>query len=464
MRGLVALAPANLTQVSNLGMDQSMLLYTIVLSVATGILVGLAPAMPALRLDITDYLRAGGRSVTASMRLRQGLITAQVAMTVVLLCGAGLLVRSLLALAHDKTGVIATDVLSLRVELPDRRYNDEQQVAFFQQLTERLRNLPGVEAAGAARDRPVSTLRLAGTSFRILGEPELGPNARHSTRVRVVTPGYFKTLGIPILKGRDYEAADLGENSPQTFVVNEAFVKKFFPSEDPLRASLSVNMRRDSQGRPDNPFGEIVGVVGNVKEGTLRGGPEPTVFYNHRKLTNGGMTLFVRSKRGPEIAREAAQIVREMDRNLPVVEVRMLDDAFADTLGPERLNAVVSAAFAVTALLLASLGLYGLLAYTVTERTNEIGIRMALGARPSQVLGMVTGDGIRLVLLGAGIGLIGAFAAARFLETLVFGVTTHDVLTFGGVTALLIAVSLIAVTIPARRAMQVNPIVALRDE
>jgi len=153
-----------------------------------------------------------------------------------------------------------------------------------------------------------------------------------------------------------------------------------------------------------------------------------------------------------------------MDRNLPVVEVRMLDDAFADTLGPERLNAVVSAAFAVTALLLASLGLYGLLAYTVTERTNEIGIRMALGARPSQVLGMVTGDGIRLVLLGAVIGLIAAFAAARFLETLVFGVTTHDVLTFGGVTALLIGVSLIAVTIPARRAMQVNPIVALRDE
>jgi putative ABC transport system permease protein len=441
-----------------------MLLYTFALSVATGILVGLAPAMPARRLSITDYLRTGGRSVTASMRLRQGLIAAQVAMAVVLLCGAGLLVRSLVELARDKTGVVATDVLSLRVELPDSRYNDGQQVAFFQELTERLRNLPGVEAAGAARDRPVSTLRISGTSFRILGQPEAAPADRPSTRVRVVTPGYFKTLGIPVLKGREYGPADLVENAAQTFVVNEAFVKKFFPSEDPLNASISVNMRRNSEGRPDNPFGEIIGVVGNVKEGTLRGAPEPTVFYNHRQLPFSGMTLFVRSRRGPEIAREAADIVRQMDRNLPVVEVRMLEDAFADTLGRERLNAVVSGAFAVAGLLLASLGLYGLMAYAVAERTNEIGIRMALGARPSQVLRVVIAEGMRVVLFGAGIGLITAFATSRLLDSLLFGVTTHDALTFGGVILLLVAVSLIAVMIPGRRAIQVNPIVALREE
>jgi len=456
---LVALAPANLVQIPDVGIDQWVLLYTLGISVLTGVVVGLAPAVPAVRGEAADYLRNGSRSVTRSSRLRQGLIIAQVAMTVVLLCGAGLLVRSLLALTRDETGVRADDVLSMRVELPTSRYNPAQRISFFRQVTERLQNLPGVQSASAASDIPVDSSRTSGTSFRISGHAELPPNERPSTRVRVATPGYFRTLGIPLLQGRDFTQEDQIEGALQVFIVNEAFAKKYFPTGDPLSAAISVNMQR-----PENPYGQIIGIVGDVKEGSLRGVAEPTVFYNHRPLPYPGMTLFVRTSRGAEMTREAAQIVRDMDRNLPVIEVRMLEDAFAASAARERLNAVVSGAFAICALLLASLGLYGLLAFTVAERTNEIGIRMALGARTPEVLRMIMGHGLRLVALGVALGLTVAFALSRFLEGLLFGVTAHDPKTYVGVAFLLVIVSVFAVLIPARRATQVNPLVALRKD
>ncbi len=418
----------------------------------------MAPALSAVRGDAADYLLEGGRSVTRSMTLRKGLIVAQVAMTVVLLCGAGLLVRSLLALIHDETGVRAENVLSLRVELPAARYNPTRRVNFFRQVTERLQSLPGVQSAGASGDMPAGPSQ-SRTGFRIAGQPELPPNERPSTRVRITTPGYFRTLGIPLLNGRDFAQEDQIEGAPLVFVVNEAFAKTYFPTVDPLSASLSVNMQR-----PENPYGGIIGIVGNVKEGSLRGVAQPTVFYNHRQLTNPGMTLFIRTSRGAEIAREATQIIREMDRNLPVIQVRMLEEAFAESAARERLNAIVSGAFAVCALLLASLGLYGLLAFTVAERTNEIGIRMALGARTGEVLRLVMGQGLRLVAFGGVLGLAAALAVSRFLESLLFGVTARDPATFVGVSALLGIVSVLAVLIPARRATQVNPLVALREE
>jgi putative ABC transport system permease protein len=451
---LTVLAPQNLLPLADIGIDRSMLFYTMALSLITGILVGLVPAIPSLRLDIADYLRSGGRSVTGSTRLRHTLIVFQVALTVVLLCGAGLLVRTLLALTRDPTGVRPKSVLSMRVELPESRYNSAQQVAFFRDVTERLRNLPGVESAAAGWDLPVSIRRIAGTSFRILGEPELPPADRPTTRVRVVTRDYFKTLGIPMLRGRDFM-----QDEQQSFIVNEAFAKKFFPSHDPMEASLSVFMQR-----PDNPFGRIIGVAGDVKEGTLRGAPEPTVFYNYRQLTFPGMTLLVRSERGAEITGEAARIVREIDRNLPLIEVQTLEDAFAESAARERLNAVVSGSLAVCALLLASLGLYGLLAFTVAERTKEIGIRMALGARASVVLWTVARQGLTLIAAGAGVGLIAAFAASRVLSSLLFGISVRDPLIFAAAPSVVVLVSLVAILIPSVRATHVNPIMTLRED
>jgi putative ABC transport system permease protein len=455
---LIALAPTNLLAASAISIDRSMLLYTIALSLLTGVVVGLAPALPSIRLGIADQLRNGSRSVTVSTAARKALIVAQVALTIVLLCGAGLLVRSLLALTRDPIGVNPNDVLTMRVELPGARYNAGQNVMFFEQLTERLRNLPGVQSAAAARDIPVSAARLAGTGFRTPGQEDLPLSDLPSARIRVVTPGYFKTLGIPLVRGREFAQDDQRENAAPVFVVNEAFVKKYFSTKDPLSISISVFMRQT------NPYGNIIGVVGDVKDRSLRGVAEPTIFYNHRQLPYPGMTLIVRTALGPAIARQAAQIVREMDRNLPLIEVRMLTDAFSESVARERLSAVVSAAFAVCALLLASLGLYGLVAFTVAERTIEIGIRMALGARAAQVLRLVMGQGLGLVVIGGSAGLAIAFGVSRFLESLLFGVTAHDPMTYAAVTMVLILVTAIAVLIPARRATRINPIAALRED
>jgi putative ABC transport system permease protein len=466
---LLRLAPANLLPMAGVSIDGSMLLYTFALSVATGILVGLVPAVPSVRLAVWDQLRNGGRSITASLRLRQALIIAQVAMTIILLGGAGLLVRSLLRLTRDPIGVDPKNVLTMRVELPPARYNESRQIQFFQQVTEKLHDLPGVESVSAAADIPVSHKRTAGTGFQILGEPPAPLTAGPFARIRVVMPGYFKTLGIPLLQGRDFNQEDMNDSAPQVFVVNEAFVKAYLSSRDALSTSISVFMKLPNPaapmyGEPNNPFGRIIGVAGDVKEGTLRDSSEPTVFYDERQLTSSGMTLLVRSARGSELAREAGVIVHEIDRNLPLIEVRMLSDAFSETLARDRLNAIVSAAFAACALLLASVGLYGLLAFTVAERTTEIGIRMALGAQASQVLRAIVRQGYCLVLIGGFLGLIAAFAASRFLKSLLFGVTPYDPFTFAFVSALLAFVTLIAVLIPAWRATQVNPIMALRED
>jgi putative ABC transport system permease protein len=458
IRVLLVLTPPSLLQLAAVPIDGWMLLYTLGLTLITGVVLGFAPAIPSIRGELTDYLREGTRSVTSSTHLRQGLIVVQVAMTVVLLCGASLLVRSLLALTNDPTGVHANDVLTLRVELPTSSYDPARQVNFFRQVIERLQNLPGVLSAGAGRDIPVSTARISGTGFYIQGEPELPANELPSTFVRVATPGYFKTLGIPVLNGREFTEPDLAEGVPFTFVVNEAFAKKYLSNRDPLSTAISVRMQLDKS------FGRIVGVAANVKDGSLRGVAEPTVFYNNGHLPSPGMTIMIRTSRGLELAPEATRIIREFDRNLPVIDVRMLENAFAESVARERLNALVSAAFAISALLLASLGLYGLIAYIVEERTNEIGIRMALGARTSEVLRLIMTNGLQLVALGAGVGLAAAFALSRFLESLLFGVTTHDPMTFTGVAVVLVVVSALAVLIPARRATMVNPLVALRRD
>jgi predicted permease len=469
MSVLLKLTPVGLLPLSGMGIDQSMLLYTAVLSTLTGLIVGFAPALPSLRLAVADQLRSGGRSVAASMRLRQGLIVIQVAMTVVLLCGAGLLVRSLFKLTGDPIGVDPNNVLTMRVELPGARYDANRQVQFFQSVVERLRNLPGVDSVSGAGDLPVSQVRIAGTGFRVLGQEEPEESHDQGTRVRVIMPGYFKTLGIPLLQGREFNDDDMREHAPQVFIVNQAFVRKFFPAADPLSVSISVFMQRTNPanpkyGEPDNPYGRIIGVTGDVKEGTLRDASVPVVFYSERQLTYSGLALFVRSSRGAALAKEAGQIVRDIDRNLPLIEVRMLTDAFAQSLARDRLNAVVSAAFAICALLLASVGLYGLVAFTVAERTNEIGVRMALGARASQVLGMIMSQGLRLVLLGGVAGLIAAFAASQVLQSLLFEITSYDPMTFAAVPGLLGLVTLIAVLIPARRATLVDPIAALRED
>jgi putative ABC transport system permease protein len=454
---LLAWTPRTLLRVTEVPLDARVLLYALALSVVTGFIFGAGPAFAATRNSLSEALREGGRSLTRSARLRQGLLITQVAMTVLLLCGAGLLLRSFAALNGVRTGVDAPDVLTMQVSLPAARYNRNQQVAFAQGAIERLRGLPGVEAAGAARSIPVMG-PTAGTGVHIQGTQDVAMNERPMARVRSATPGYFATLGIPVVRGRDFNDGDLKENAEPVFIVNDAFARTHLAGRDPLETTIKVFMSSD------NPYARIIGVVADVNEGSIRNAAAPTVFYNLRQLTYSGITLFVRGREPSSLMKTAAQAIRDLDPNLPVTQVRTLQQAFGLSIARERLNAIVSGAFALTAMLLASLGLYGLLAFLVAERTREIGIRIALGAKASSVLRMVMHHGLRLVLCGAVLGLATALAVSRWIRSLLFGITPYDPLTFAAVIALLVAVSALAAFVPARRATKVDPAITLRQE
>ena len=457
IRALLALAPPDLLRVATLTVDRRVLLYAVALSLLTGIVVGLVPAMVDARRSIVLALRAGGSSVTAAPRVRQILVVGQVAMTVVLLCGAGLLVRTVIALNRANAGFDKHGLLTMNVVLPATRYTPERRVAFYRDAVAALRALPGVESAAAANSLAVIGSPRGGTTFHRVGTPELPMNDRPSAVIRVVTPGYFHTLRVPVLRGREFTEADAA-NPAAGFIVNEAFAKTFLADVDPLTTAISVWMERE------NPHLPIIGVVGNVSEGSVRDQPQPTVFYSHRRMAETGMTLFVRTSQPDMLTNTAVNAIHAIDRNLPVTSVRTFDSALAESLARERLNALVSGSFAVSGLLLASLGLYGLLAFLVAERTKEIGIRIALGAQVGKVTRSVIGGGLRLVGLGAAIGLVLSLLLLRFFGTLLFGVTPYDAWTYAGVLALLGAVAAAASYVPARRAGRVEPLVALRQE
>ena len=454
---LIELTPRNLIRVVEVPLDRWVLMYTFGISLLTGLTFGLAPAITATRGSLAGYLHGVGRSITHSARMRQGLVIAQVTMTVILLCGAGLLVRSFAALNSISTGVDANQVMTMQITMPPPRYDRDQQVELVARVIERLEKLPGVQSAGATRSLPVIG-PTAGTGVHFKGTPDVPMNDRPMARIRMATPGYFKTVGNPIVSGREFTWDDQRPNAELVFVVNEAFVKAYLPGKDPLTTSMRVSMGQE------NPFGSIVGVAADVLEGSLRGGVQPTVFYNQRQLSYSGMTLFIRTNRPATIAREAVQLVHDIDHDVPITQVRTLREAFGQSIARDRLNAVVSGAFAVTALLLASFGLYALLAFLVAERTREIGIRMALGAEAATLVQMVMNQGLSLVAAGGLLGLIGAFAISRFIKTLLFEVSSYDPTTFVAVTLLLILVGALAAFLPAYRAATVNPIVALRQE
>jgi putative ABC transport system permease protein len=395
--------------------------------------------------------------VTQSPRVRQTLVVCQVALTVVLLCGAGLLVRTVIALNSANNGFNKHDVLTMEIRLPGIRYTPERTMAFYREAVAALQALPGVESAAAANSLAVIGTLRGGSWLHRRGTPELPVHERPAAMVRVVTPGYFRTLAIPVLRGREFTQADDVSATPG-FVVNEAFATAFLSDVDPLSASLTVWMQRE------NPYLPVIGVVGNVSEGSVRDSAKPTVFYSHRQMPETGMTLFVRANQPAAIARSAVNALHNLDPNLAVSKVQTFDDAIAESLARERLSALVSGAFALSGLLLAALGLYGLLAFLVAERTKEIGIRIALGAQLGRLTRSVVGGGLRLVAIGAAIGVVGSLVLFRLVGTLLFGVKPYDLSTYVTVLALLCAVASLASYLPARRAARVEPLVALRQE
>ena len=454
---MVAVVPPDLVRSPTLTVDTRVLLYSLLLSMATGLIVGIVPAVLAVRESVARSIQAGGSRVTHAPRIRQALVVCQVAMTVMLLCGAGLLVRTMIALNGANTGISTQDVLTMEVTLPGARYQSERRVQFYREALDALRALPGVTSAAAGDSLAVIGPPRGGTIFHRLGTPVLPMNESPSAVIRVVTPDYFRTLRIPIRRGREFTAADDASPTPG-FIVNDAFVKKHLDGIDPLGVSISVFML------DKNPHAPIIGVVGNVSEGSVRDDPQPTIFYSHRQMNETAMTLLVRANQPGGIANAAIAAIHRLDPNLAVTRVRTFEGAMAESLARERLIALISGGFALIGLLLASLGLYGLLAFLVTERTREIGIRMVLGAQSGRVTRSVVGGGLRLVAIGAAIGIAGALVLLRSLRTLLFGVTPNDAATYVTVLGLLAIVAALASYLPARRAARVEPLMALRQE
>ena len=454
---LLAFAPPDLLGVSELTIDARVLLYTVGLSLVTGVIAGLAPAATVARRSIVASLRTSNSRVTQSPRIRQALVVGQVAMTVVLLCGAGLLARTVMALNSVNNGFDKYGLVTMEVGLPGARYPAERRVAFYRDALASIEALPGVESAAASNSLPVLGSPRAGSWFHRRGTPELQTGQRPITLIRVVTPGYFRTLRIPLLRGRDFTHADEANPAPG-FIVNEAFVKEHLSGVDPLAESITVWMQNE------NPYAPIIGVVGDVSEGSARDNPKPTVFYSHGQMRETSMTLFVRSSLPAGTGDAAVAAIRRIDANLPVTKVRTFEGALSESIAQERLSALVVGAFAITGLLLAALGLYALLAFLVAERTREIGLRIALGAQGADLTWSVVRDGLWLVAIGAAAGVALSLVMLPSFGTLLFGVKPHDITTYAVVLTLLAAVAGLASYVPARRAAHVQPLTALRQE
>jgi putative ABC transport system permease protein len=457
---LVALAPREMTRSVQVSFDLRILVLAVALSILTSVIFGLAPALIASRGNINRALHEESRQGTGrSSRLRSWLVAGEVACSVVLLAGAGLLFRTVIRLQSVDPGLNPEKVLTFRVALPAARYGEgPKAVDFISAAAERLSQLPGVRSASAISYLPFNGLA-AGTRFDIAGRPPARPGEDLDTTVRTILPSYFRTIGIPLQAGRDFTAADNVVSSPYRFIVNEAFVKKYFPAEDPLGQQISVWM--DDK----NPFGEIIGVVGDVKEGTLDKDPLPTVYYVHAHLRYSAMVFVVQTEQDPlSLSEPARKVIQSLDREIPASDVRPMTAVVRQTFARQQFSAVLLGGFSFAALLLAAIGIYGVLAYSVTQRTREIGVRVALGAEPRSIIRLIVASGARMVIAGSLAGLAAALLLSGLLKSLLYGIGPRDPLTFIGAPIALAAVALLAAYVPARRASRVSPMEALRTE
>ncbi|HEX8073331.1 MAG TPA: ABC transporter permease [Pyrinomonadaceae bacterium] len=439
-------------------LDRWVLAFTFGVSVLTGVLFGLVPALQASKTDLNEALKEGGRggATHARKRFRGALVVAEVALALVLLVGAGLLLKSFLRLIEVQPGFDPHNIVTAQLALPPARYKENAQVVqFFEQLTARVAAQPGVEAVGT-----IDMLPMAGsggtTTFIVDGRPLARAGVYPEANARTVDPGYFNALRIPVLRGRNFTAQDRA-GAAGVCVVNETFARLFFPGEDAVGKTL-----RNPDGT--NPF-QIVGVVGDIKHFGLDDEAEAYIYAPQLQLPSNGVALVVRSR--ADTAALTAMIrreVRALDPDQPVFDVKTMETRIAETTTPARLGSFLLTLFALVALTLAAVGIYGVMAYSVTQRTHELGVRMALGAQPRDVLRLVVGQAMLLVVGGLALGLVASFALMRWLASRLFQVSPADPTTFAAVTLLLAAVGLLACLVPARRATKVDPMIALRYE
>ena len=459
---LVAISPRDLVNLQNVGINTTVLAWTLGVTLLTSVLFGIVPALEATRVNLNDALKEGGKGAgggSRSRRLRGALVVGEVALALMLLVGAGLLIKSFAQIRKIDTGFVTENVLTMVLRLPAAKYQeDAQYVAFYRQALERIRATPGVQSAGMVNFLPLYGGLGSATSFYIEGKPEPPRGTGPSTNVRVADANYFKTMGIPLKQGRTFTEIEDAENR-NVILVSESFARKHFPGENPLGQRLKVFMAEDPA------WAEVVGVVGDVRYDNLTVEAEPFVYYPHPGLVYPFMTFVVRTAGDPaEMAPAIRREIASLDPDQPVSDVRTMTQVMADTVARARFNTLLLGIFAGLATLLAAVGIFGVMNYSVQLRTREIGLRMALGAQPRRVLMLVLRQGLLLTLIGIGVGLAGSLALSRVMTGLLYGVGASDPATFAAIVVLLAVISLIACYIPARRATRVDPLVALKYE
>jgi predicted permease len=462
---LVAAVPQNIPRVSTIQLDGAVLAFTLLLSLGTGIVFGLVPAWQSSHVDLNTALKSGTRGTGGSEgkhRMRNVLVMTEVALALILLICASLLIQSFARLGKVDTGMRTERLFTARIGLPAAAYpKPENIITFFDQLMPRLRAIPGVESVTTTWPLPLSGSNNV-SSFDIEENP--APEGQQpDSPMRIVGPDYFKTMGIPVKQGRGFEATDQFKSLP-VVVVNEQFVRKFFPGQ----TAIVGKHIKPSWGIGDEKalMRTIVGVVGNVKHRTLNMDFTPEVYLSSSQIPMDSMSIVARTNISNPAAITSAvrNELAAVDRNIPLVRVRVFEEYLARALARPRFNAMLLSIFAGTALLLTAIGIYGVLAYSVSQRTNEIGIRIALGAGKNSIFRLIVGQAMTTVAISLVAGVIGAFAATRLLNSLLFGIGASDPVTFAAIVLLVSAVAFIAAWVPARRAMRVNPIVALRAE
>jgi len=468
LRVLGVFVPADLAGVKGTGLNVSVLGFTLAVSFLAGIVCGLIPALQTLQQNLHGILKEGTRTagVAGGQKIRNLLVVSEIALALIPLVGAGLLIRSFYRLVEVDPGFQRDHILAMEVDQPQlppqaqNKLTDEQQLALsrkqalqFDELVQRLQALPGTKAVGGISVLPLGSTMRSASRFVVEGQPLPANGARPVAETRGVSSGYFAAMEIPLRMGRTLDAHDYGGYN---IAVNEAIVQRFWPRENPIGKRINL-----CSLDPHPCWFTIVGVVGNVHQYGLEAAPTLDVYYT------GGWTRYtvIRTASDPNaLAQAAIGEVHKFDSNLPVTHVITLDNLFSDSVSPRRFSTFLLGIFASLALLLAAMGIYGVMSYVVSLRTNEIGIRMALGAKPGDIWRLVIGRGVQLALAGVAFGIVGAFALTKLISSLLYGVKPTDPVTFGGVALLLVSVALLACYVPARRAMRVDPMVALRYE
>jgi putative ABC transport system permease protein len=457
--------PENIPRSDDLAIDGMVLVFTLAISILTGVIFGLAPVYHASKLNFGELLKQGARSVigaTNRNRLRSLLVVSEVALAFVLLTGAGLLIKSFTILLNVSPGFRPEKILTMDLSLPNLRYPDRQkQTTFYQQVLEKIEPLPGVQSAGLSFYLPLRGA--AGIDeFVIDGRPAPPDGEKPITELRIVNPDYFRTMGVPLLSGRELTEHDKLGGAPVA-IINEAMARQFWPGGSPLGSRVKTG-GKEPQHNWEGIWFTIVGVVANVK-GSLDSTPNPYLYLSYLQHSWPEMSIAVRTTIDPlTMATTVKQAIHTVDPDQAVTNINTMEGYLSASVAPRRFNMMALGVFAAIALILSSVGIYGIIAYVVTQRTHEIGVRMALGARRTDVVKLILGQGMILVLIGILIGVFAALALTRFMSGMLYNVSVTDPLTFGLVICLLVGVAFIAGLVPTLKATKVDPIIALRYE